>query len=223
MKKKYNEFKKFIDNLRQKVDGDSGDTKETLEWTDGMKNKAIVIYKYLYMETVWVMKCNAKAFARNGKSSTGKEATTGNQEKSLSSSNSHTADDKADIEEGAKKHQRISFHGMLMIVARYKLVDNEDAFSTEEQLRHRQRMYWLHSVRQGKAAGDNGEPPGGNSKPPGDNGEPTGDNGDPQKSDLVEKKVDLVRIPLTQERIDDLSNPENPNNTIEVLWRKSCS
>ncbi|KAF9355034.1 calcium channel protein [Mortierella sp. NVP85] len=40
----------------------------------------------------------------------------------------------------------ISFSKMLMILARYKLVEDESSFSIEEQLRHRQRMERLHPL-----------------------------------------------------------------------------
>ncbi|KAK3818761.1 MAG: hypothetical protein J3Q66DRAFT_430047 [Benniella sp.] len=50
------------------------------------------------------------------------------------------------IEQNPESSEGISFSKMLMILARYKLVEDESSFSIEEQLCHRQRMERLHPL-----------------------------------------------------------------------------
>ncbi|KAI8359295.1 Ion transport protein-domain-containing protein [Mortierella sp. GBAus27b] len=113
--------------FRQIVDGDT-DTPMEAEDLVNMKEKARRDYYFLYMETLWVMECNA----RNAKE--------------LLSSASNIGDASIASEKGVDLERKISFHGMLMILARYKLVEDESAFSIEERLRHRQKMQWLHCL-----------------------------------------------------------------------------
>ncbi|KAK3818698.1 MAG: Ion transport protein-domain-containing protein [Benniella sp.] len=88
------------------------------------------VYEFLYHEVVMTL--------RNGSGEpTGNNPTSGNRWNSF----------RADIEKGqSEKVPGISFHKMLMILARYTLAKDESCFSVEEQLRHRQRMELLHPI-----------------------------------------------------------------------------
>ncbi|KAK3818697.1 MAG: Ion transport protein-domain-containing protein [Benniella sp.] len=101
-------------------------------------------FNFLYEEVLMTMEngngetASSKAPGVNGKATSSK-APGGNIRKCIPTL--------PDPEKGGSEvKRRISFHKMLMILARYKLAEDETWFSVEERLRHRQRMEVLHQV-----------------------------------------------------------------------------
>jgi hypothetical protein len=123
-------------------------------------------YYFLYMEVVMSMHTIPKTkswmpslsertaiFSRDDKShpnanGNNQASANGNNQASANGNKQSIGNNQAgDLESvNDTEDKGISFQGMLTILARYKLVEDENCFSIKERLLHRQRMVRLHSL-----------------------------------------------------------------------------